>query len=587
MRSVVVGSVVLPTLVGAAVLFSGCGAKYKPGDPVLSGYERAYRFPVHRPHEGLVYNGRVPATPAPIIPVLAFGAAFDLDIVLMPNEGDFEMLEYARIALPTGPQWIALETSAQSGDQTMIANLDDFASFMPEIPLARQTGNLQVTDRSSEFTVDVSLEYTNSRGQAVTAELMGDPPTKTEKHRNGRTFNHSSNQLLAVLDIPANQSLFKADVQVDGQSLGLKKFGAIVPARFVMQQVQGGLVTGAFQVVPGDAVTGGADFGTVVVNTSGTESTVKASPEMMLRSGVAVNAGSVRTCWTDRTTAQAGLTGGEMTYAFTVDQGKVTNATLVSGTTPSAGMTALTDAALATCVTNALNGWTLDPTVSGQVTWPFTFVAPDPEDEVSEPAVSLGIGSLVAPAAPAPAATPATSPGADPLDPLAEGAPTPEVEADAAPLSNFTSIHTMTGGTTVELKWNVTRSGDRVVVSQTTDQRTLTYNYRLVQNSYLELTTITVEQYGRATPVTAISFNPPLPDLRWPFNGKRVSTYVIDVNGQESHAYGEAEAYWTETGPKVRVTGIAPDWVASRPMLTSISYAPDGTAQVTLERVGE
>ena len=585
MRSVVVGNVVLSTLVGAALSMSGCGAKYKPSDPVLSGYERAYRFPVHRPHEGLVYNGLVPATPAPIIPVLAFGAAFDLDFVLMPNEGDFEMLEYARIALPTGPQWIALETSAQSGDQTMIANLDDFESFMPEIPLARQTGNLQVTDRSSEFTVDVSLEYTNSRGQAVVAELMGDPPTKREKHRNGRTFNHSANQLLAVLDIPANQSLFKADVQVDGQSLGLKKIAAVVPARFVMEQVQGGLVTGAFRVVPGDPVTGGADFATVVVNNAGVESEVKASPEMMLRSGVAVNAASIRTCWTDRVTAQAGLTGGEQTYGFTVEQGKVTNAALVPGATPAAGQTALADPELATCIANALNGWTLDPSVSGKVTWPFTFVAPDPEDEVSEPAVSLGIGSLEATetATPAPAATP----GTDPLDPLAEGAPAPEVEADAAPLSNFTSLHTMTGGAVVELKWNVVRAGDRVTVSQTTDQRTLTYNYRLVQNSYLELTTITVEQYGRATPVTAISFNPPLPDLRWPFNGHRVSAYVIDVNGQESHAYGEADAYWTETGPKVRVTGTAPDWVANRPMLTSIAFAPDGTAQVTLERVGE
>jgi hypothetical protein len=116
MRTVAVGIIPL--------ILAGCGGKYKPGDAVISGYERAYKFPVHRPHEGLLYIGLTPATTAPIVPVLAFGAAFDLDFAVMPREGDYEMLEYARIALPTGPQWVVVETSAQSGDQTLIANLD-------------------------------------------------------------------------------------------------------------------------------------------------------------------------------------------------------------------------------------------------------------------------------------------------------------------------------------------------------------------------------------------------------------------------------------------------------------------------------
>ena len=46
MRSVAVG----------IVLLAGCGAKYKPGDPALSGYEHAVKFPIDRPFEGLVYN---------------------------------------------------------------------------------------------------------------------------------------------------------------------------------------------------------------------------------------------------------------------------------------------------------------------------------------------------------------------------------------------------------------------------------------------------------------------------------------------------------------------------------------------------
>jgi hypothetical protein len=236
MRTVAVGIIPL--------ILAGCGGKYKPGDAVISGYERAYKFPVHRPHEGLLYIGLTPATTAPIVPVLAFGAAFDLDFAVMPREGDYEMLEYARIALPTGPQWVVVETSAQSGDQTLIANLDGIEAFMPEIPLIRKEGNLQVTDRSTEFTVDVTLEYESSRNQKVVAEFMGDPPTKQSKHRNGRTFDHSANQLLAVLDIPASESLFKADIQIDGQGVGLKKIGGFVPAQFVLEQAQGGELQG-------------------------------------------------------------------------------------------------------------------------------------------------------------------------------------------------------------------------------------------------------------------------------------------------------------------------------------------------------
>ena len=132
----------------------------------------------------------------------------------------------------------------------------------------------------------------------------------------------------------------------------------------------------------------------------------------------------------------------------------------------------------------------------------------------------------------------------------------------------------------------MSQQGDRVTARQSTELRQLVYNYRLVQNAYLELVSITVEQYGRATPVTAITFNPPLPDIRWPFNGRRVSTFVIDVNGQQNYAFGDVESYWTESGPKVKVAPAAPEWAVSRPLLSSINFI-DGAALVKTERTGE
>jgi hypothetical protein len=156
---------------------------------------------------------------------------------------------------------------------------------------------------------------------------------------------------------------------------------------------------------------------------------------------------------------------------------------------------------------------------------------------------------------------------------------------DAA-LSNFTSVHTMPSGNQVELQWLVSRQGDRATARQATELRVLEYNYRVVQNAYVELVSVTVEQYGRATPVTAITFNPPLPDVRWPFNGRRVSSFVIDVNGQQNYAFGDVESYWTESGPKMKVSPAAPEWAQNRPLLSSISFTED-SAIVKIERTGE
>ncbi|MEQ1571073.1 MAG: hypothetical protein ABMA64_35920 [Myxococcota bacterium] len=573
------------------LLLASCGAKYRPGDPVLAGYTRTYNYPVERPHENLMYSGRV-GTDSPIIPLLAFGAAYDVDFAVMPKESDFGMLEFARLSLPSGPVWIVLETDAASGDQTLIAQLDGLAAMMPEIPLKRQNGDLVVTDRSTVSSVDVTLTYTSSKGQKVEATLTGDAPVRTAKHRNGQTFNHSQNQLMAALDIPASESLFTADVKIDGKGVKFEKIAGIVPAQFAMEQTQGGLVAATFKIVPGSPASGGAEYGEIVVNTPGVESEVKASPDMLLRMGVAKSAGQVVKCWKDRDTAQPGLKGGRMAFDFTLTGGVASAAKAATLT----GDDVFVDEALAKCATDAINTWTFDETITGTVQWPFTFVPGDAEGDI-EPEVKLGMGESqlveAAPAAPAPAEgapaegapAPAAGAGDDLTDEGAEAAPAPAPKDP--PISNFTTVHPTADGGSVEMKWLVSRAGDRVTARQVAPERTLTYEYRLRQGSYLELYAIRVEQYGRATPTAAITFNPPIPDLRWAFSGKRASSFVLDVNGQQNLAYGEVEAYWTEGGPKLKVTGAEPSWVKDRPLLTTITYAPDGTADVKVERVGE
>lgn len=616
MRWVAVGLV--PLMLG------GCGAKYRPQGPVMSSYERTMKFPVHRPHDKLKYSGRTAASTAPVIPLMAFGAAFDLDVALMPRDGELDMIEFARLNLPDRHLWLALETSV-SGEQTLLANVDDIESILPELPLTRiAVDSFTTTDLSTESTVDVSLSYDNSQGSRVDAQLLGDPPIPAKK-RNGRTYNHSENSLLAVLDIPASESLFKADVTIDGKGLSLKKIGGFVPARFVMQQAQGGLAVATYQVIPDGPAAGDATYGEVMVARPQLPGTADepepVDPEVLVNLGVAQNFSTVQGCYLTRVEEEGADIAGKMQFDWTISAGIVTAVEVPE----LEGEDVLADEALTTCITTAIEGWTFDSAIHAKASWPFTFVAADEEAGTSASA-ELGAGTIsvkggstggraegpggagteeggsealgdedllegveeeaAAAAEAAEAAAEAEGEEGEVPDPDALEAEEEAEELEPGQLSNFSTVHKMPSGSEITLKWLVTRKGDRVTAVQTTPLRTLTYSYRYLADNYLELVGITVEQYGRATPVTAITFNPPLPDVRWPFQGRRTSDFVIDVNGQQNHGYGQVDVYWSETGPKLKVNPLEPAWTANRVMQTSILFQ-EGAANVVIERIGE
>jgi hypothetical protein len=313
-------------------------------------------------------------------------------------------------------------------------------------------------------------------------------------------------------------------------------------------------------------------------------------PSIAVRMAIVQNLSAIESCYELRLRDNPAI-AGSMMFDWQIEGGVVTGAKVLENPSPDA----VTDAALGDCIVASIQAWQLDEGVSGTVSWPFDFA---PGDELTEPSVTLGEGTITL-ADDAPEAPTEALGDEDLMAGGIHGSRNPdemlgdEDSLDAAPaemapvaMSSFKTVHTMPSGNTVELKWLVTQQGDRVTARQSTELRTLEYNYRLVQNAYLELVSITVEQYGRATPVTAITFNPPLPDIRWPFNGRRVSTFVIDVNGQQNHAFGDIESYWTESGPKVKVAPAAPEWAVDRPLLTSINFI-EGAALVKTERTGE
>jgi hypothetical protein len=568
------------------LVLAGCGAKYKPAGPVLGDYQRSFSNPVHKPHEGLRYSGVAPRTDAPVIPVLAFGAAFDLDLAVMSTDDDLDMIEFARMNVPfgSGYEWVALETATTSGTQTLVSNLEpaDLAAFMPELPIARRSTKMEVEDRTTETTVDVHLSYEGSMGM-VDATLVGDTPVKAARNRNGRTFIHSQNELLAVLDIAATESLFKADVSIDGKGLGQRKIGGLVPGRFSLVQSQGGLASGSFKIVPTEPAYGGLAWGGAVYHAAGEAAAVKPAPDVLLKSAVATNFAAVQDCWKARVTEQADLAGGMRAYEWTITSG------VVSGVKARAmeGQT-FTDEKLDTCVVDAISKWTLDASVHGTAWWSYTFKPADTTlEDGAGPTVALGEGGSTL--TDAPVAAPAPTDPAVPGDDLPEnGAPAPVAKMPEPTFKSFTSVHPTADGGSVEMKWAVTVQGERVIASTTDDLRSLVYHFRLNAGAYLELVAITVEQYGRATPVTAVTFNPPIPDLRWGFDGKRVSTFVIDVNGQQSHATGEVTASWSDNGPRLAFEPTEPSWAAARPLLADIVFnREDGTTDVRVQRAGK
>jgi hypothetical protein len=130
----------------------------------------------------------------------------------------------------------------------------------------------------------------------------------------------------------------------------------------------------------------------------------------------------------------------------------------------------------------------------------------------------------------------------------------------------------------VRQTWRVTESPGAVLAETTSTFRTLRYHF-LRTGDLVELHRAEVLQWDRPSPTAVITFQPCLPDLRREFVGEAVSRWVLDVNGQEGHATGEARARASDGLATVDVNPDAPDWVASRPMRTTTRR--DGDALVT------
>ncbi|MEZ4322639.1 MAG: hypothetical protein R3F61_34550 [Myxococcota bacterium] len=611
----------------ALTLLGGCAKNIKPAGPVLTPYERARDFSATQ-YSGASYIG-APHSNAPVLPFMAFGATFDLDIAIGLKDDRWDMIEIARVQRPgqAAPMWIVLESRAGSKEQSLVANVNDINTWMPELPLARKSGGLEVEDRTTADGLDIRVKYDNIDNQPVELILQGDPPEKLARKRNGNTMGHGANDVLAVLDVSSMESLFKADVRIDDKNVRARKVAAIVPMQFALTQTQGGVSRGEYRYELGKTIPFEKNSAFALatkwepppppppepvipepMNLPDGEDVVlmpldqwKPVPEKDATKALDAQETKLDVCLV-AAAIQDPEYKGLVVADFFVKNGATWQITIDKESTG--------NELVWSCVQETIAAWSFDAKLDGGL---HVTLGKFPEGHV--PANDLEKAWIEMNPSKAPLTRPEDKPKDDkglkrpeekPKDEkamgdekkvpegempgdgdLLDGEDTMSEEAEEVDMSDaviraFDTIHRMADGTDVIQPWSVKRSGGRVWVSQDSGMRKMTYEF-LVLGEALELRSIRVETWGQSTPAFAMTFSPALPDFARPFSGKVTSKFVMDVGGQLGHATGTVESTSTDSGAKVTITPTAPDWAQSRPMTSLIEFE-NGAAKVIVRR---
>ncbi len=232
------------------IALSGCSLRnILPGSAVVSERELAM-FESTEP-SGVEYTGP-PRFDHPVLALQPFGLQYAVDVVIVSNDPAWSMHEYARLDTPEGSFWIAKD-SDPSGRQTIVADVPELNTWMPEIPAPRFERPLTVDDRSTGDLIDVRLQYTNPNGDLVDVSAQGTMPSRPPAKRNGNTMGHSRDVVAAVLDID-RFLLFKShgSIQIGESETKIKRVLGVIPFRSLLRQTQAGLATANYRLTPGD-----------------------------------------------------------------------------------------------------------------------------------------------------------------------------------------------------------------------------------------------------------------------------------------------------------------------------------------------
>lgn len=195
---------------------------------------------------GAAYTGAPRVGPWPVLPLQVWGLRYGLDVVLESRHPDWIMHEYARVDLPDGPLWLAKD-AAPDGLQTITADVPDIEAWVPEIPVPRVRGPLEVVDRSDAVNADLALRYTNPHGDPVDVHYLGPLPTRPSSPRNGNTMGHSRQSLAALLDLYLFQPGGHVALSIGGEPVPIRRLFGLYPMKFLLAQTQGGLAVADYR----------------------------------------------------------------------------------------------------------------------------------------------------------------------------------------------------------------------------------------------------------------------------------------------------------------------------------------------------
>ncbi len=219
-----------------------------PGPPVATGAARAAYDRSEAPRTadgGAVAYVTGPNVPWPVLPVQVWGLRYALDVVLVSDHPDWVMHEYARVDVPGRSVWLAKDAGVDR-EQTITADLDDLASWVPEVPVRRRRGALVVTDAGTDSRADLRFQYENPLGQATDVHYSGPLPTAPSQPRNGNTMGHSRASVAALLDLYRFRIGGSAQISIAGVERKLHRLAQLVPEAYILAQVQGGFAIADF-----------------------------------------------------------------------------------------------------------------------------------------------------------------------------------------------------------------------------------------------------------------------------------------------------------------------------------------------------
>lgn len=129
----------------------------------------------------------------------------------------------------------------------------------------------------------------------------------------------------------------------------------------------------------------------------------------------------------------------------------------------------------------------------------------------------------------------------------------------------------------IDQKWEIENGQEQVNLIQQNAVRKIKYCYHKVGEE-LHFFKASLSFWKSDDGTMSISVFPDMPDLRRKFSRTFNGKFIIDVNGQKSHGFGDILCYWEADQLVVDVLPNSPWWIEERPMRGVIKIENDAVS---------